>query len=100
MKPIWDIGPFYPKPVVGDYEGAELEVEVFERDGEKDYFVRCLCPACYHMENVGLDVDDLEVGTVYYMKSWLEEHRIFQGGTEYDGGIAIHENKKEEDSNE
>lgn len=81
-----------PPPIVhGDPKHAMIEVEVFEIDGELDYSVRCMCSACYEIQEIGIEeaLGDVEPG-VYYMRSWFIVHPSGPWGPEeYEGGLEI-----------
>lgn len=81
-------------PVTGDSEGADIEVQVFEVDGELDMYVRCLCHACFEVERVGAREAMGELAEkpgVYYMEAWSVVYPSTPShGEEYDGGIRIH----------
>jgi len=81
-------------PVEGDREGAAIEVTVFSTDDGTEIYVRCLCHACFEMEQVGAREAIGELADepgVYYMEPWSEVYPSGPWGPEeYDGGIRIH----------
>ena len=85
-------------PVFGEYENADLEVEVhyYKDCDEPDIVVRCLCAACHDIEMVGvvdaMGVDKLEEG-VHYLKHWHETSHHWEYGPMYESGLA--HNRKE-----
>jgi len=99
-KMTWTIeDPAQPEvPHFGDWENADLEVTVVELndggDPPVDLMIRCLCAACFEIEQVGvlaaLGVDELKPG-IYYLRSWHESYVVPWVGEEHDGGLMINE---------
>lgn len=85
-------------PVFGDPEGAEIAVTVVvDEQGTREILIECLCPACNHVSQIGLEESlGLPEGSlapgVHYIRTWFEVHPGGPWGpTEYEGGLEINE---------
>lgn len=100
----WEVvDPADMKKTFGSSLGAQASIEVYEADGEKEYYVECYCGVCWEISNVGLgtfdpglgtgppqSVDDLEPG-VYFVKHVVEKTNHPEYGAEYDTWLELNE---------
>ena len=79
------------EPIFGDYNTADIVVEVVTNHLERYVTVECLCGACHEIANVGLDeatdatTEPLADG-VHYFEHYVEEHRHPEG-SEWSSGL-------------